>query len=95
MAMRNRFNWVTEGANLLPANAIGNASDEGLAININFVTPSKKPEPIDITPPPPPSPYADAKPDLSRPAIEPPRPRFRTSTGAIFEAPPKGTDWLR
>ena len=63
-------------------------------IKITFVTPEQS-EPIDITPPKPePSPYANAAPDLSKPALEPPRPRFETGTGAIWEPPRKPTDWM-
>jgi hypothetical protein len=78
MAMRNRFNWVTEGSQLLPAEAIGNGSEEGLALQINFVTPSKKPEPIDVTPQP--------EPGYNRPALEPPRERRETRYGT-YEYP--------
>jgi hypothetical protein len=85
MAMRNRFNWVTEGSQLLPPDHLGQADGEGIALQINFVSPSKKPEPLDVTPPQPP-PYQDAKPDYDRPAIEPPRERRQTDFG-IVEAP--------
>jgi hypothetical protein len=92
---------VTEGSQLLPPDAIGQADGEGIALQINFVAPTKKPEPIDVTPSPPaPSPYEGQPADLSRPAIEPPRPRQRTDFG-IVEQPrsvfdrgdPKG--WMR
>jgi hypothetical protein len=69
MAMRNRFNWVTEGSQLLPAEAIGGTPEDDIALQINFVSPSRKEEP----PAPPiidaePSAYpSDAKPEL-RPA---------------------------
>jgi hypothetical protein len=93
LAMRNRFNWCMEGSNLLPADHIGQSDNEGIALQINFVTPTKKPEPINITPPET-SPYRDAKPDYDRPAIEPPRPRYTTGTGAVWEPPRKPTDWM-
>jgi hypothetical protein len=79
MAMRNRFNWVTEGSQLLPAEAIGNASEEGIALQINFVSPSRKEEPIDVTP----SPYENVQPNYDVPAIEKPRERRRTEYGTI------------
>jgi hypothetical protein len=93
MAMRNRFNWVTEGSQLLPPEAIGQGDGEGINLQINFVTPSKKPEPVDITPSTA-SPYQDAQPDYSKPAIEPPRPRQTTPFGSIWEKPKPG-DWMR
>jgi hypothetical protein len=90
MAMRNRFNWVTEGSQLLPPDAIGQGSEEGIALQINFVSPTKKPEPVDITPPSP-DPYAKQAPDYARPAIASPPPRSTTPTGAIVEH--RGPSW--
>ena len=93
MAMRNRFGWVTEGSTPVPVEILGQPSDE--MMTINFVVPSKRepaPMPLDVTPPAYP---ADAQPDYTRPALEPPRPSQQTPTGAIWEAPPKPTDWLR
>jgi hypothetical protein len=49
-------------------------------VRINFVTPSRKPEPVDV------SPYAGQAADLSRTAIEPPRDRTHTDFG-VYEAP--------
>jgi hypothetical protein len=93
--LRNRFGWVGEGSLPVPVEMIGQAGDEFM--QIRFVNgPGNKPEPVDITPPAPtPSPYEGQPADLSRPAIEAPRPRFRTGTGAIFEAPPKPGDWMK
>jgi hypothetical protein len=39
---------------------INETGEDGIALNINFVVPRKKPEPIDITPPTP-DPYAGAR----------------------------------
>jgi AcrR family transcriptional regulator len=61
----------------------GNDIDE---IKITFVTPTRKEEPLDLTPAP--NPYAGQHPDLSRPAIEKPPPRETTATGAIHEHRP-------
>ena len=80
-------------ASAKPGKILGQPSDE--MMTINFVVPSKRepaPMPLDVTPPAYP---ADAQPDYTRPALEPPRPRQQTPTGAIWEAPPKPTDWLR
>jgi hypothetical protein len=67
-------------------------------IQISFVSPSKPAEPVDVTPP---SPYpADAQPDYTRQAIEPPRQRERTAFG-IVEQPrsvfDRGSndDWMK
>jgi hypothetical protein len=79
MAMRNRFNWVTEGSQLLPPDHLGQADGEGIALQINFVSPSKKPEPIEVAP----SPYQNAQPNYDVPAIEKPRLRQRTDFGII------------
>ena len=70
------------------------AGDQPEMLQINFVVPTKRnePPPLDVIPTP--SPYANAEPDLSRPALEPPRPRQQTPYG-VFERPAKGTDWLR
>jgi hypothetical protein len=81
LAMRNRFNWVTEGSQLLPSTAIGVGKDEIEGIQVNLVLPTHKEEPIDVTP----SPYQDAQSDYSRPAIEKPPPRETTPTGAVYE----------
>jgi hypothetical protein len=90
--MRNRFGWVTEGSTPVPVETLGAPSDQFM--QIRFIVPDKRePEPLlDVTPQTA-SPYADAKPDLSRPAIEPPRPRQTTPFGSIWERP-KPTDWM-
>jgi hypothetical protein len=73
--------------------APGNDVDE---IAITFVTPAAKlnpfQPPVDVTPP---SPYADAKPDLSRPAIAPPPERRRGPLGWLEEGPAKPGDWMK
>ena len=67
--LRNRYNWTFEGSQPLPAEAVGSFADTP-EMKITFVMPSK--QPVDITPPPPqPSPYQNAEPDLSKPALEP------------------------
>ena len=72
--MRNRFNWTFEGSQP-PLEAIGSFTSGEDRIAIKFVMPSKPP--VDITPPPPAppaaKPYSNAAPDLSKPALEPPR----------------------
>ena len=64
----------------------------GIAVNINFVVPSKKPEPIDITPPAP-DPYAGQCADYSKLALPSPPQRVSTPFG-LFEKPGK-TDWMK
>ena len=56
------------------------ASEPLEGLRIEFVMPGRKEEPLPID-----HPYANEKPDLSRPALEPPRPRDVTPTGAIYE----------
>jgi hypothetical protein len=101
--LRNRYNWTFEGSQPpLPTDGDSFASDSN--IKISFVYPTAKPEPLDITPPKPapqPNPYA-GQPASDAPQIEPPRPRFRTDCGAVYEAPrgslfdkPGGKDWMR
>jgi hypothetical protein len=70
---------------------MGEASDQFM--QIRFVTPDRKdePQPIDVTPHAS-SPYEGQPADLSRPAIEAPRPRQQTPYG-IWERP-KPTDWM-
>jgi hypothetical protein len=71
--LRQRFNWVFEGSQPLPPEPISNFASDDM-IKIQFVYPTAKPEPVDITPPAPPAnPYSNAAPDLSKPALEPPR----------------------
>jgi hypothetical protein len=43
----NRFAWTFEGSVAPPV--INETGEDGIALNINFVVPWKKPEPIDIT----------------------------------------------
>jgi len=70
--LRQRFNWVFEGSQPLPPEAIGSFADTP-EIKIVFYPGPGKPE-FDLTPPKPsPNPYSNAAPDLSRPAIEAPR----------------------
>jgi hypothetical protein len=75
----------------VPVEVLGQPGDE--MMTINFVVPTKKdvPPPIDVTPSP--SPYEGQPADLSRPAIEPPRPRQQTPFGALWEKP-KPRDWM-
>ena len=54
----NRFAWAFGGSVAPPV--INETGEDGIALNINFVVPRKKPEPIDITPPTP-DPYAGAR----------------------------------
>jgi hypothetical protein len=70
--LRNRFNWTFEGSQP-PLPEISNfASDSN--IKIHFVYPTAKPpEVIDARPAPQPNPYATAAPDLTKPALSPPR----------------------
>ena len=103
--LRNRFYWSFEGWQPLPV-ANDFASDD--TIKITFVTPEKR-EPIDLTPPKPAppaaKPYSNAAPDLSKPAIEPPRERTETRYGTYeyprAEQPPSvfdrsnSKDWMR
>jgi hypothetical protein len=96
MGLRNKFGWLNEGSTPLPADSLELEGDP--KIQIEFVLPTAKrleepKPPIDVTPPRPP--------DYSMPAIEAPRPRFRTETGAVYEMPrsvfeqpdPKG--WMK
>jgi hypothetical protein len=64
------------------------------SVNVTFVLPSgrKMDDAIDVTPT---DPYANQPADLSRPAIEPPRPRERTPFGAMWEQPPGKADWMK
>ena len=85
VALRNlQWKWDRYDKNGTPFIANNDKVDE---IKITFVTPSRKdkPPPIDVTPPA--SPYENGKPNYDMPAIEPPRPRAQTATGAIFEEP--------
>ena len=83
MALRNlpRFRWDRYDSKGMPFVA----GDEEKTIEVQFVLPSAKPQDqpkppaVDVTPPGPP--------DYSLPAIEAPRPRFRTETGAVYEMP--------
>jgi hypothetical protein len=81
--LRNRFRWTFEGPSPPDPDVIG-AVEGDQQLQITFVVPSKKPEDaaIDVTPPAYP---ADAQPDLSKPAIEPPPQRTTTATGVIHE----------
>jgi hypothetical protein len=88
--LRQRFGWTFEGSQPpLPGVVDGSFADTP-EIKIVFYDGPGKPE-FDITPPKPTppatNPYSNAAPDLSRPAIEGPRPRFETDTGAVYEAP--------
>jgi hypothetical protein len=74
LGMKNRHGWALEGAAPLP----DPGGFDGGEIKIRFVMPSKPVEPVDLNPRPPspqPSPYEGAQPDLSKPALEPPRSR--------------------
>jgi hypothetical protein len=101
LGMRNRYGWVgAEGSQPMPVEDFSSFASDDL-IKIKFVYPTAKPEPVDITPPTPqPNPYA-GQPASDAPQIEPPRPRFETGTGAVFEAPrstfdrPGSKDWMR
>jgi hypothetical protein len=80
--LRNRFRWTFEGPSPPDPDVIG-AIESDQQLQITFVVPSRKEEPIDVTPtshPP------DAPADLSRPAIEPPRERRETKYGT-YEYP--------
>jgi hypothetical protein len=102
--LRQRFGWTFEGSQPPLPGVIDGSFADTPEIKIVFHAGPGRPE-IDLTPPkpapPPPNPYQDAAPDLSKPALEPPRPRFETGTGAVYEAPksifdrPGGKDWMR
>jgi hypothetical protein len=81
LAMFNRFGWRDSGMPL--PEVIGTSDTPSIAVT--FHLPDKKSEPVDVTRPA--SPYEGQAPDLTRPALEPPRPRRETETGAIYEAP--------
>jgi hypothetical protein len=83
LGLKNKHRWAIGDNATLPPEMLAEG-DGAPEILINFVTPSRKEEPVNITPP---SPYQDAQPDYNKPAIEPPRPRQRTEFGAIQEAP--------
>ena len=73
------------------AMSLNAANNEQLeAMRIEFVLPEPR-EPR----PEPANPYQNAAPDPTRPQIEPPRPRYQTGTGAIWEPPRKPGDWMR
>ena len=65
----NRFAWTFEDSVAPPV--INETGEDGIALNINFVVPWKKPEPIDITPPTP-DPYAGQPADPSLKALPSP-----------------------
>jgi hypothetical protein len=84
-ALRNLpgYRWDQYGKVTSPAFA--NDGDDP-QIKVEFVYPDP-PKAIDVTPPQPAGYAADAKPDYSVPAIEPPRPRVQTDSGAVYEVP--------
>jgi hypothetical protein len=73
LGMRNRYGWVgAEGSQPLPIDDFGASVSDDM-IRIKFIMPDKQPV-VDIKPPAPqPSPYEGQAPDLSKPALEPPR----------------------
>src|SRR5262245_28990346 len=94
LGLKNKYRWSIADNGALPAELLSEGNSEPSEMRITFVMPSRRePEPLDLTPTP--SPYANAEPDLSRPALEPPRPRQSTPFGAVWEKPAKGTDWMR
>jgi hypothetical protein len=92
LGMRNKYNWVIEGSAPPPTEVLG-IGEDNKQIQIQFVMPTRKEEPpappINVSPSQPEQPITEV------PRIEGPRPRFRTATGAIFEAPAKPTDWMK
>jgi hypothetical protein len=86
--LRQRFGWTFEGSQPpLPGVVDGSFADTP-EIKIVFHAGPGKPE-FDLTPPKPapqPNPYA-GQPASDAPQIEGPRPRVRTDSGAIYEAP--------
>jgi hypothetical protein len=72
--LRQRFGWTFEGSQPPLPEVMGSFADSP-EIKIVFHPGPGRPE-FDITPPPkpaPPSPYEGQAPDLSKPALEPPR----------------------
>ena len=64
---------------------VGIANKDAEDIEIRFVYPSAKPEPVDLTPLP--NAYANVQPDLSRPQIEKPRPCVDRTTNHLDRRP--------
>jgi hypothetical protein len=101
-ALRNLagYKWDQYGKTAVPAFA-NNDDDGDPVIKIKFEMPDPQPA-IDVTPPQPTAYPPDSKPNYSVPAIEGPRPRVQTDSGAIYEQPrgsifdrPGGTDWMK
>jgi hypothetical protein len=90
--LRNRYHWVGEGSATVPVE-VGEPSDMP-NIQVTFVVPERQPEAALIDATPDTNPYQGAEPDYGRPAIEGPRPRERTPTGAVYERPRGGSDWM-
>jgi hypothetical protein len=59
---------------------------EGIKVQVNFKLPSREEPPVDVTPP---NPYLGQSADYNKPAIEPPRQRQTTDSGAVYEEPRK------
>jgi hypothetical protein len=98
LGLKNKHGWATEGSAPPSAYVLDTGQDQKM--QVTFVVPSGRPPETN------PLPVIDAVPtgpaDYSLPAIEPPRPRVRTETGAVYEAPrgsvfdrPDSKDWMR
>jgi hypothetical protein len=92
MGMRNKYNWIVEGAATVAPEVFG-VPLKNETLQISFVLPSKKPE--DQPQPPIIDASPQREPNYALPAIEGPRPRQRTEFGAVFEQPVKTTDWMK
>jgi hypothetical protein len=90
--LKNRMGWAIgfEGA-ALPTE---HAATEAQNIQVTFVVPGRKPQPL-IDASPNANPYQGQQPDLSRPAAAPPPERRSGPTGFIEERPKDGsTGWM-
>jgi hypothetical protein len=91
--LKNRLGWHIGFDGVAPAAEMLAAPDQN--IQVTFVVPSRKPEPIDVSPP-----AASGPPDYSLPALAPPPERRRGPLGWLEERPKDspgggtGTGWM-
>jgi hypothetical protein len=78
LGLKNKYRWSIGDNAALPPEMI-NEGDGTPEMQITFVVPSRKEEPIDVTPPP----HQNAQPNYDVPAIEKPRERTRTDFGIV------------
>ena len=93
LGLKNKMKWSIGDNTALPPEML-NEGDGTPEMRITFVVPSRKEKPpvppiIDAAAYP-----SDARPDYDRPALPKPPERQRTPFGAVWEKPPKGTDWM-